>query len=434
MVRAVFLVCTWGAVTAGAAAASPFAGHWEGNALREGTTSPFQCTLAETDGTFSGTIALPKAGIRDFPIGGIEADGSLFTADFQSGERHYTLTLKPAGADSLAGTYSGDGFAVDLDLKRVSEDIPYTTEPVKLANGDVTLGGAVYIPKSPGPHAAVVYTHGSGDSERWRFGFHVDWFARQGIACLVLDKRGCGESGGHWEDSDFSVYADDAILGVHFMQQRPEIDPERVGLTGISQAGWIMPLAAVKSDDIAFLLIESGPAVSVEEEGYYDYLVALKDKGYSDDDLDKARKILELNTAVLRDQAEPSERIDAIRAVRREPWYRDMHYTPSPPGDSWYKTVINYDPRETLEAVACPILWLYGSDDKSVETSRCLAILEEIQAAQPKPWTIVTLPRADHGLRVPADPETDALPGPVYPEAYFEAQTAWLRQQGLTRP
>lgn len=48
-----------------------------------------------------------------------------------------------------------------------------------------------------------------------------------------------------------------------------QIDPNRIGLLGISQAGWINPLAASLSDEIAFYINISGPAVSVGEEGRF---------------------------------------------------------------------------------------------------------------------------------------------------------------------
>jgi hypothetical protein len=35
--------------------------------------------------------------------------------------------------------------------------------------------------------------------------------------------------------------------GVAFLRTRPEIDPKRIGLAGVSQAGWIMPIAAQKA-------------------------------------------------------------------------------------------------------------------------------------------------------------------------------------------
>ncbi len=49
----------------------------------------------------------------------------------------------------------------------------------------------------------------------------------------------------------------------------PEIDPQRIGLIGNSQGGWIGPLAATETDDIAFMLMWSGPTVSVGLEIFY---------------------------------------------------------------------------------------------------------------------------------------------------------------------
>ena len=52
------------------------------------------------------------------------------------------------------------------------------------------------------------------------------------------------------------------------LRAREDVDPERVGLWGISQAGWIMTVAAARSDALAFVIVTSGATISVEEEGY----------------------------------------------------------------------------------------------------------------------------------------------------------------------
>ena len=52
-----------------------------------------------------------------------------------------------------------------------------------------------------------------------------------------------------------------------------DIDAGQIGLWGISQAGWIIPIAAaVSRGDVAFTIIVSGPTVSIAEENYYSEL------------------------------------------------------------------------------------------------------------------------------------------------------------------
>ena len=99
------------------------------------------------------------------------------------------------------------------------------------------------------------------------------------MATLCFDKRGVGQSTGTFvfvgaKDSIavFDDLAGDMAAGVAFLRTRPEIDAKRIGLAGVSQAGWIMPLAARKAQP-AFMVLMVGPTVSVGLEGFYSRIV-----------------------------------------------------------------------------------------------------------------------------------------------------------------
>jgi len=42
-----------------------------------------------------------------------------------------------------------------------------------------------------------------------------------------------------------------------------------IGLWGVSQVGWILPIAANLIDEISYTILISGPTVTVGEENYY---------------------------------------------------------------------------------------------------------------------------------------------------------------------
>src|SRR5262249_11200724 len=137
----------------------------------------------------------------------------------------------------------------------------YTEEAVTFSNGDVRLAGTLTVPPGPGPHPAVVFVHGSGPQTRASYAVEVDRLARHGIASLAFDKRGTGESAGDWHLADFDVLAEDVLAGVQLLRRHPRIRPDKVGLLGGSQAGWVIPLAASRCEDIAFIVLFSGGAV-----------------------------------------------------------------------------------------------------------------------------------------------------------------------------
>lgn len=146
------------------------------------------------------------------------------------------------------------------------------TEEVVFVSHATTLTGSIVFPAGE-IHSAVVFIHGSGKQER-----NLAWaqrFASGGIAALVYDKRGAGKSGGEYEgnqsvsENNISLLADDAVAALQRLSTHPSLKGIPVGFAGISQAGWIAPLAAQRNDRAKFLVLWSGPVCKVSEEDIY---------------------------------------------------------------------------------------------------------------------------------------------------------------------
>jgi pimeloyl-ACP methyl ester carboxylesterase len=163
---------------------------------------------------------------------------------------------------------------VSLCLPTEAADAPaFRTEEVVFASHGVQLSGTLAIPTNQDVRAAVVFIHGSGKQTRsmaW-----AEKFAEAGIAALVYDKRGVGKSGGEFEDNrnvseaNLSLLADDAVAALQTMMRREALAGVPAGFTGISQAGWIAPLAARRSPRAKFLVLWSGPVCKVSEEDIF---------------------------------------------------------------------------------------------------------------------------------------------------------------------
>lgn len=146
------------------------------------------------------------------------------------------------------------------------------TEEVEFPSHGVQLRGSIVLP--PGEiRAGLVFIHGSGKQAR-----NMDLaarFAAQGIATLVYDKRGSGKSGGDYEDrhnvgeKNLRLLADDARAALQRLAAHPSLRGKPLGFGGISQAGWIAPLAARRNDLAKFLVMWSGPVCKVSEEDIF---------------------------------------------------------------------------------------------------------------------------------------------------------------------
>ncbi|WP_308403774.1 alpha/beta hydrolase family protein [Streptomyces rhizoryzae] len=118
--------------------------------------------------------------------------------------------------------------------------------------GGLLLHGTVYsAPGARAPQPGLVLVGGSGAGPRQEYQQEAEAFARAGIATLVYDKRTVGYSRTH---RDFGLLADDALAAVRLLRERQGVDPHHVGLWGFSEGGWVAPLAASRSSEVAFLV------------------------------------------------------------------------------------------------------------------------------------------------------------------------------------
>ncbi len=144
---------------------------------------------------------------------------------------------------------------------------------VEFVSHGAKLSGSLVLPREGKIHAAVVFIHGSGKQTRNLK--LAEQFAGEGIAALVYDKRGAGKSAGAYEGEqsvsgkNISLLTDDAVSALHALASHPELEGVPLGLTGISQAGWIAPLDAARSKRATFLVLWSGPVCKVSEEDIY---------------------------------------------------------------------------------------------------------------------------------------------------------------------
>lgn len=65
--------------------------------------------------------------------------------------------------------------------------------------------------------------------------------------------------------ASFDDLAGDVVAAFAYLKTRSDIDRNRIGLMGVSQAGWIMPLAAVRGTGPAFLISISGEGIPAAE-------------------------------------------------------------------------------------------------------------------------------------------------------------------------
>ncbi|MEV5594676.1 alpha/beta hydrolase [Streptomyces sp. NPDC052496] len=154
---------------------------------------------------------------------------------------------------------------------------------VSIRHGGHTLNGVLATPKDGHDrHGLVVHVHGDGPIDATHDdGYKPLWEAnaKAGYASLSWDKPGVDGAPGDWLDQSMDDRADETAAAIAWARTRPDIDGDRIGLWGASQAGWVLPKVAARTP-VSFVIAVS-PAVNWLRQGRYNLLAEARAEGAS---------------------------------------------------------------------------------------------------------------------------------------------------------
>jgi uncharacterized protein len=127
-------------------------------------------------------------------------------------------------------------------------------EDVAVQLGELTLRG-VYAPATNA--AAVVLCHGSG-GDRYGLLEEASALHARGFGVLLFDFPGHGESDGsvHWSEGEVRSVQ----RWVDYLEHRPDVDAQRVGVLGFSMGGYIAALAGARDSRLRAVALLASPA------------------------------------------------------------------------------------------------------------------------------------------------------------------------------
>jgi dipeptidyl aminopeptidase/acylaminoacyl peptidase len=305
----------------------------------------------------------------------------------------------------------------------------YKQEQVSILSNNIMLAATLVMPAAKGKHPAVVFAPGSAalsrdESSPFRE-FHP--LISNGIALLIYDKRGTGGSSGDWQQASFDDLAKDVLAGVTYLKNRKEINRQKIGVWGFSQGGWIAPLAASRSKDIAFVIMASGGGVTNEQAEINDQVARMVRQKLSDKDIKEAVAFMQLQFEAAY-SPEGWQRFEAaIPTAQGKPWI-NRTWTRIPKDDwwwQWWRMNGRYDPAPVLQKIKVPVLILFGAADQLVPPGAIAEIAGRAETSLKKGGnkdvTVKIFPNADHDLSVKLD--TGQW---VAPPDYHSTLTSWI--------
>jgi uncharacterized protein len=303
---------------------------------------------------------------------------------------------------------------------------------VSFDNGDVHLAGTLINPVIPGRrrHPAVILVHASGAQDRSALLPFAHFLVRRGVAVLGYDKRGVGGSTGDWRTASFDDLAGDVVAAFQYLKARREIDSTQIGLLGWSQAGWVMPLAAVRARDIAFLISISGAAIPAAETTIDQARNEMLAGGMKPETVDEIVRVMALQYDFARSGTSWAEYVAGReRLVSR--FGRAPDNFPASPGDPYWafiRRLYFYDPAPTLRRLRLPVLALFGELDNNIVAPKNSAAWEAaLRAGGHTDHTIRTLPRANHLMLEAKTGSNAEMPSLTrFVPDYFAVVETWL--------
>lgn len=242
-----------------------------------------------------------------------------------------------------------------------------THSDLRLQTGGVELAATLTLPSGAGPHPALLLLNGSGQGTRQNLKKFSDQLNAAGFATLVYDKRGSGQSTGSWTSASFDDNVSDAQAGIASLLKDTRIDPRRVGVWGVSQAGWFIPALVDRTPGLAFAIVLTGGGSTPREVEMFMHELALDRANVSPENRAQARQLLTayfnwLGTGVNRVGV-----VELIEKAKAEPWYRAIAIDgvmPSDEGRPAWEWVANYDPMLHIEKMKIPTLVVLGEADR----------------------------------------------------------------------
>lgn len=423
-------------------------GLWEGAVVREGSVQIMQIEFIKAASSLAGTFSIPELGLFREP---------LTDVSFQPPKLEFRMLYGTFAAElhddleEIVGSNDRWGPPVRLHLKKTSMQQPWRYKEVQFKNGSVVLAGTLVLPASAGPHPAAVVVHGSHPQGRhdgkdaWVYRGWGEALASRGVAALVYDKRGIGESTGDYLRASLDDLADDALAGVEMLRAHTLIDPQRVGVIGTSQGGWIAPIAAVKDRAVAFLILQVPPAVSVAEQEMDTVAASLsteeaREAGISVQHIAEAQAFQRAMFEVAYGRRSWAGFEPEARKASETPWAKFIEIPKSEADLDWWRRN-EFDPAPTLRQVRCPVLALFGKEDPLVPPARNVPLLERcLREGGNTDYVIRVFPGVGHNCEMPRRLTGDDWGWPASfwvwarkAPGFYQQISDWLRAEAIVR-
>lgn len=277
--------------------------------------------------------------------------------------------------------------------------------------GNVELHAWLFTPEGTGPFPAISMAHGFAGTKYHGIEHFAEAFAAAGFVVLLHDHRGFGDSGGTpRQDVNPWQQITDWRRAISFLQNQPQVDPERVGIWGTSFAGGHAIILGA-TDRRLKAVVAQAPTISGFENGLRrvppEAVAALEARFTEDEHAQLRGAPPVMQTIVSADPGTP--------AAYRSPDSVEFYLQPIPPGKWENKATLRstrwarmYEPGTWVERVSpTPLLMVVARHDAVAVTDLALKAYE--RALEPKRLVMISGGHFDPYVKEFAASSTAAL-------------------------
>ncbi len=340
---------------------------------------------------------------------------------------------------------------VSPSTKPIASAIMSTERLTFEANG-LQLSGILDTPVTGDVHALVIFVHGYGATNVVEQNWYYDLrsrFAAHGIASFVWDKPGSGASEGEFDvDQPVLSSAKEVVAAAAFLRDRGTPGARKIGLWGISRAGWIAPLALSMDRSLAFWISVSG----VDGKESFGYLLESNWRidGYDEATIEHLLAEWRRGNKVVAKGGSHADFLAATADYRADPFVRYVSGSADTESEEsfnawrgkWIELAPNIDPEtglmiyveefpRLLSELDVPVLALFGEKDTSVDWRATKTLYEDTIGSNPEAsLTVKTFPDANHNMHQSVTggfrEMLEILKAPEIAPGYYDAILNWL--------
>ncbi len=274
-------------------------------------------------------------------------------------------------------------------------------EDMTIEHDGITLASTLTLPNTvKDDYPLAIFVPGVGKSTRASaMSEYIKLLPYYGVATLVYDKRGSGESTGDLQSSSFYDLASDIVAVVNAAAKMRNIQANNITLVGIDQASYTIPIAAEKLPDLASVVLISGSVMSLEEQEYQACAKRMKADKFRPAEIDSAIAYQKTMFAYLRGETDSLTLQAASDEMRDQRWsnyvtsFRNKTYI------DWWRKYHDFNPNRYLQKMRTPILALFGEQDVLLEAEQHKAIFEALaQEKGDERSKAILYPKTNHFL------------------------------------